>query len=296
MRVNRPTARGFINLLLIVFSIALLMAIAAWLDAQTIASSNGSSGRIPPMARTRAVAAMESMPASSAVAGQWIFMGPDSIINGQGLSAGGQCGGPARISVTGRVTAIGFGAEGIYVGSASGGVWKSSYGGTSWIPLTDRQVSLAVGALAILPGPPDTIYAGTGEGNNDCDNQYGQGILKSSNGGISWKQLGASTFDGLTFTRLAVEKSNPSVLYAATSFGFDNGAAGECFPVSSATAGLYKSSDAGLTWTLLSGSGGLPAGAAGATADGSGSVYDTIIDPARSFTGPFTGTVIAGAA
>jgi photosystem II stability/assembly factor-like uncharacterized protein len=288
------------------------MAIAAWLNAGTTpwtdsaaprdqmrgrlnAALSSASRTASPMARSHAVAAMKAMPALSPVAGQWIFMGPDSITNGQGLSASGECGAPARIRVTGRVTAIGFGAQGMYVGSAAGGVWKSTDGGTSWIPLTDSQPSLAVGALAVLPGPPDTIYAGTGEGNNGCDNEYGQGILKSSDGGISWTQLGAATFDGLTFTRIAVEKSNPAVLYAATSFGFDNGAAGECFSVSTATAGLYKSSDAGLTWTALSGSGGLPAGAAGATVDGSGSVYDTIIDPARSFTGPFTGTVVAEA-
>lgn len=175
MRVNRQTARGATNLLLTLLAAALLMAIAAWLDAETTASwsasaaprrqtrerlddaLSGAFNRTPPMARSRAVAAMGAMPALSPVAGQWIFMGPDSIINGQGLSASGECGAPARITVTGRVTAIGFGAQGMYVGSASGGVWKSTDGGTSWIPLTDRQASLAVGALAVIPGPPDTI-------------------------------------------------------------------------------------------------------------------------------------------
>ena len=233
-------------------------------------------------------------PAPGTSPGQWIFMGPDSITNGQGLSAGGECGTPARITVTGRVTAIAFGAAGIYVGSASGGLWKSTDGGASWIALTDQQPSLAVGALAVIPGPPDTIYVGTGEGNNGCDNQYGQGILKSSDGGLSWQQLGSATFSGLTFTRIALDHTNPTVLYAATSFGFTNGAAGQCFPIATAAAGLYKSSDAGVTWAMLSGKGGLPPGVAGATADGSGSVYDTVIDPARSFTGPFTGTVVAG--
>ena len=113
----------------------------------------------------------------------------------------------------------------------NGGVWKSTDGAATWTPLTDGQPSLAIGALAVLPGPPDTIYVGTGEGNNGCDNQYGQGILESSDGGISWTQLGAATFDRDTFTRIAVQQTNPTVLYAATSFGYSNGAAGECFPV-----------------------------------------------------------------
>ena len=122
---------------------------------------------------------MKAMPALNATAGTWTFVGPDSITNGEGLSVTGTCGPPARITVSGRITAIAFGAEGIYVGSASGGVWKSIDGGVHWKPLTDQQVSLAVGALAVVPGPPDTIYVGTGEGNNGCDNEYGQGILKS---------------------------------------------------------------------------------------------------------------------
>ncbi len=286
------------------------LALAAWIDAETSASSghlepmaSGARGsglgagatRLPVLAGTRAVAAMRTMPSFSVTGSQWTFLGPDSITNGQGLSTSGQCGAPARITVTGRVTALGVGAEGIYVGSASGGVWKSTDGGATWTPLTDQQPSLAVGALAVVPGPPDTVYAGTGEGNNGCDSEYGQGILKSTDGGMSWTQLGAGIFGGLTFTRIAMRQTNPAVLYAATSFGFTNGAAGACFPVAGANTGLYKSTDAGLSWTALSGIGGLPPGATGATPDGSGSVYDTIIDPARSFSGPFTATVTAGA-
>jgi photosystem II stability/assembly factor-like uncharacterized protein len=297
MRLHRPAARTSARLLLTLLATALAAVLAARPHAQTQTSSTNrqfKSVRIAAIGRANAVAAIASMPALSPAAGQWLFLGPCSIANGQGLSASGECGPPARITVTGRVTAIGFGAEGIYVGSASGGVWKSTDGGASWAPLTDQQPSLAVGALAVLPGPPDTIYVGTVEGNNGCDNLYGQGVLMSSDGGMTWTQLGAATFDGLTFTRLAVTPGNPNVIYAATSFGYTNGGAGECFPVSNATAGLYKSGDGGQTWTFLSGSGGLRPGAAGATADGSGSVYDVLIDPARSFSGAFTGAVTAG--
>jgi hypothetical protein len=100
---------------------------------------------------------MQAMPMLNAVAGTWTFAGPDSITNGEGLSTAGTCGAPARITVTGRISAIAFGAEGIYVGSAGGGVWKSSDGGLHWRPLTDQQVSLAVGALAVVPVPPTRL-------------------------------------------------------------------------------------------------------------------------------------------
>ncbi len=315
MRVDPQKARNSLGVFVCFFIIGTAIGIAAWLDAG--AEDSGAAvaaqgvrgqaarglfdagrrgvnrGSLPPLARSRAVAAMNAMPALNAAAGTWTFIGPDSITNGEGLSVTGTCGAPARITVTGRITAIAFGAEGIYLGSASGGVWKSTDGGAHWKPLTDQQVSLAVGALAVVPGPPDTVYVGTGEGNNGCDNEYGQGILKSQDGGASWTQLAAATFDRLSFTKIALETDQPGILYAGTSFGFTGGAAGECFSASSGTAGLYKSTDAGVTWVRRSGAGGLPAGVAGATVDGSGSVYDVAIDPAKGFRGPFTGTVVA---
>lgn len=307
-------ARNSLRVFVSISIIGAVIGIAAWFDAKAedfgaVVASQGVSGQaarglfdavrrgvnrgVPRLARSRAVSAMNVMPALNATVGTWTFVGPDSITNGEGLSVTGTCGPPARITVTGRITAIAFGAEGIYVGSASGGVWKSTDGGAHWKPLTDRQMSLAVGALAVVPGPPDTVYVGTGEGNNGCDNEYGQGILKSQNGGASWTQLAAATFDRLSFTKIALEMDQPGILYAGTSFGFTGGAAGECLSASSGTAGLYKSTDAGVTWARRSGAGGLPGGVAGATADGSGSVYDVAIDPAKSFSGPFAGTVVA---
>lgn len=250
---------------------------------------------IPPLARTRAVAQMNAMPLLSSTSGKWTFIGPDLVNNGQAINSLGFCTDPSnpliRVPVTGRVSAIGFGAAGIYVGSANGGVWKSTDSGGTWTPLTDRQPSLAVGAIAVVPGPPDTIYVGTGEGNDACDSEFGQGILKSADSGASWTQLGAATFDRLSFTKIAVDKDNPDDVYGTTTFGFSDGAAAECVTsgVTTGTSGLYKSSDAGNSWALLSGSGGLPAGAIGSNSDGTGS--DVVIDPAKNFIGPFTGKV-----
>ncbi|MEZ4637737.1 MAG: hypothetical protein R2856_22735 [Caldilineaceae bacterium] len=78
----------------------------------------------------------------------------------------------------------------VYLGSALGGVWKTTNGGDSWTPLTDDQASLASAAIVIDPADPNTIYVGTGEPTPGLDNYYGAGILKSTDGGQTWAQLG----------------------------------------------------------------------------------------------------------
>ena len=98
--------------------------------------------------------------------------------------------GPSAISdfykSAGRVTAIAIdptSSNTIYIGAADGGVWKTTDGGGSWVPLTDSQCSLAMGALAIDPVTPTIVYAGTGELNLTADNYGGCGVLRSTDGG-----------------------------------------------------------------------------------------------------------------
>ncbi len=159
----------------------------------------------------------------------------------------GQTYGGARVLVSGRVTSIAIdptAADTIYLGTAQGGVWKSTDNGATWAPKTDNENSLAIGALALDPNSPAIVYAGTGEGNFSGDSYYGVGILKSTDGGTTWTNLAASTFFGNRFCRLIVDTSsgNPATrLFAATQ------------------GGLYRSLDGGATWTLLTS--GLPAGA-----------------------------------
>src|SRR5208282_618877 len=105
---------------------------------------------IPALARSRASALLKQQSPSSSSA-RWTFIGPQPVANGHGLGAEGFCGEQSEIDVSGRVTAISFGAlaSSIYLGSANGGVWKSNDAGASWTPLTDSAVSMAVGALAV---------------------------------------------------------------------------------------------------------------------------------------------------
>ncbi len=118
---------------------------------------------------------------------------------------------------SGRVTAIATTttAGTLYLGSAGGGVWKTTNYGTSWTELTDSQPTLAVGALYVdTSTTPNTIYVGTGEGNNSQDSFYGEGILVSTNGGTSWSTLaGSSIFDGYHISSLVVTHPSVGVTY-----------------------------------------------------------------------------------
>src|SRR5262249_46484907 len=87
----------------------------------------------------------------------WLPLGPNAIARGQTY-------GGARVLVSGRVTEIVVHPTSpatVYLGSARGGVWKTTNGGTTWSPMSDNEVSLAIGALAIAHSHPDTLYAGT---------------------------------------------------------------------------------------------------------------------------------------
>ena len=125
----------------------------------------------------------------------------------------------------------------MYLGAATGGVWKTTDGGANWLPLTDTQCSLAMGSIALDPSNPEIVYAGTGEENFSGDSYYGCGILKSTNGGANWTRLGASTFapttNGATIGKIAIHPTSTNVLVAA------------------ASNGLQRSTDSGATWALV---------------------------------------------
>ncbi len=99
--------------------------------------------------------------------------------------------GPAGMS--GRVAAIDAVVEDpniIFVGSATGGVWKSVDGGLTWNPVFDDQPTSSIGAVAIFQANPDIVWIGTGEGNPRNSAGVGFGVYKSMDGGRSWSVLG----------------------------------------------------------------------------------------------------------
>lgn len=162
-----------------------------------------------------------------------------------GLDAEGtwQLKGP--LNVGGRVTdVIGdpASASKFYVGAASGGVWKTTDGGATFAPIFDGQGSLGIGALAIDPHNSDILYVGTGESNPGAGSTTypGDGVWKTSDGGATWQHLGLDPT--LAIGRIVVDPQNSSNVFVA--------ALGSLY-TRTVDRGVYRSQDAGLTWTKV---------------------------------------------
>ena len=146
--------------------------------------------------------------------------------------------GPAGMS--GRVTAIDAvhaSPEIIYVGTASGGVWKSESGGVSWAPVFDDEKTMSIGAVEIQQSNPDVVWVGTGEGNPRNSLNGGYGIYKSLDGGKSWQLKGLENTRHIH--RIIVDPQNPDVVYVAA-IGSPWGEHPE--------RGVYKTTDGGDSW------------------------------------------------
>ena len=149
--------------------------------------------------------------------------------------------GPANMS--GRITAIDAVADNpniIYLGAASGGVWKSENGGTAWKPVFDDQPTQNIGAVAIQQDNPSVVWVGTGEGNPRNSMNLGMGIFKSLDGGLTWTHLGLEATK--TIHRIIIHPSNPDIVYV--------GAMGDPFKPNE-NRGLYRTKNGGATWEKI---------------------------------------------
>jgi len=155
----------------------------------------------------------------------------------------------------------------MYIGTAGGGVWRSSDGGTNWTPLFDKQPSLVIGkpgAIAIDPSDENIVYAGTSgqwlSPLNDRPEGQRQGLFKSTDGGSSWIQLGSgypsdnvvdgtlpgndamtlfvNSAGGRDINVIIVDPANSDILYLASS------------------RGIYRSENGGRNWVLGSNAAG----------------------------------------
>ncbi len=201
-----------------------------------------------------------------ALGGGWTSLGPLPLLSdasGVGIQDYGW--------VSGRATAVAIDPNDptgntVFVGGAYGGVWKSSNAGAlsfnsasvNWAPLTDDQMTLAIGAIAVQPpsSSPDVtksvVLVGTGETNSAADSYYGLGILRSADGGAHWNLItqdsnGTHSFAGLGFGQITFSTGSPSLVVAAAASA-SQGIVESLESPLNASRGLYYSIDAGATW------------------------------------------------
>ncbi|HEV2177579.1 MAG TPA: sialidase [Terriglobia bacterium] len=146
--------------------------------------------------------------------------------------------------MSGRVAAIAAAKEKgrltVYIGAASGGVWKSMNGGTTFKPVFDKEPVQSIGAIAIDPENPKTVWVGTGESWTRNSVSIGDGIYKSTDGGDNWTNVGLKGSERIA--KILVDPKDGNTVYA-------------CVPgklwSDSDERGLYKTADGGKSWTKI---------------------------------------------
>lgn len=145
-----------------------------------------------------------------------------------------------------------------YVAVASGGVWKTINAGTTWTPVFENEGAYSIGAIALDPKNPSTVWIGTGERNSQRSVGYGDGVYRSDDGGRSWRNMGLKTSEHIG--RIAIDPRDSNVVFVAAQ-GPLWSPGGE--------RGLYKTTDGGRTWKAV------------ITVSENTGVTDVVIDPSN---------------
>ena len=144
------------------------------------------------------------------------------------------------VNMSGRVADVEgvAGAPGlVWVGTASGGVWKTENGGMHFRPVFDDQEIASIGDVALAPSNPSVVYVGTGESAVRNSVSYGNGVYRTTDGGESWTHLGLE--ETLHISRIQVHPRDPDTVYV--------GALGNIYAPSEAR-GVFRSRDGGRSW------------------------------------------------
>ena len=146
--------------------------------------------------------------------------------------------------MSGRVTSLAAVRENgrltVYIGSASGGVWKSVNDGNTFKPMFDKQPVQSIGAIAIDPSSAKTVWVGTGEAWTRNSTSIGDGIYKSIDGGDNWTKMGLA--DSERIAKILVDPKDSNTVYAC--------ATGKLWSDSD-DRGVYKTTDGGKSWNKI---------------------------------------------
>lgn len=127
-----------------------------------------------------------------------------------------------------------------YLAVASGGVWKTTNHGNTFQPVFENEGSYSIGCITMDPSNHSTLWVGTGENNNQRSVAYGDGVYRSDDGGMSWKNMGLKNSEHIS--KIIVDPGNSDVVYVAA-YGPLWSAGGD--------RGVYKTTDGGKTWKQI---------------------------------------------
>ncbi|MFI5706718.1 hypothetical protein [Kribbella sp. NPDC051620] len=183
-------------------------------------------------------------PGPATFTGPWTGLGPDPIVQVTRST-------PIFTAMSGRIGALAIRpSNGQFIlGGAQGGIWLYDQASGAWATKTDDLPSLAIGALAVAPSNDAIVYAGTGEGALSGDSYFGNGVLKSTDGGQHWAHVSGDFFQGVSTSALVVDPRNASHLYAAILRG--RGGARRTTPPDHSRYGVWESTDGGTSWQIL---------------------------------------------
>src|SRR5579871_5758166 len=145
--------------------------------------------------------------------------------------------GPFRGGRVNGVTGVPGQIDTYYFGSVGGGVWKTTNAGRTWHPIFDAQPIASIGAVAVAPSQPDTVYVGSGESDMRSQISYGNGMYKSTDAGKTWRHIGLDNTRQIA--RVLVDPRDPNLVYVA--------ALGHAYGPNP-DRGVFRSKDGGATW------------------------------------------------
>jgi hypothetical protein len=228
----------------------------------------------------------------------WTEIGPFTLPNGQTQQSA------VTAAVSGRVTMVAVdptNSNKVYIGTAQGGVWRSTNGGSTWAAIFDTAQSLSIGAIALAPSNPSILYVGTGEPNNSADSFFGVGVYRIDNADTTANLTGPinpsittgtttaltyNCFNGRAISKIVVSESDPATIFVSTAAGV-GGAGGNALsntvpPL--ALRGVFRSTNAtaaaaSVTFSklIVNTDGSLDAPGTGNT-----SIFDLVLEPGNS--------------